>query len=238
MGDNTNEDADVTEIPAAMEMEATLKISMIIKTVEQEEVKDKGIFSIVEGEVKTIHLGGVEDNGMAMTQITETEIIEIEILTVKVIQIGVEDGITITEIKDIVIMEEGEDGTPIHNITILGIHNNPSLQTQITITHHPWDINTGIQSHMTNIHTHNNNNTIHKDPQHPLNKLQIFVSCVIVRVTMTINVNSQVISWPAHKRPLIKADHTTIKTLITGIGHIVTMITTILTDNLFSNGGS
>ena len=40
------------------------------------------------------------------------------------------------------------------------------------------------------------------------------------------------------QKPLIKADHTAIKTLIMGIGHMVMMITMILIDNLFSNGGS
>ena len=44
--------------------------------------------------------------------------------------------------------------------------------------------------------------------------------------------------WPAHKKPLIKADHTATKTLIMGIGHMAMMITMILMDNLFSNGGS
>ena len=238
MGDNTDEDTDATEIPVAVGTEETRIISMTIKTVPPAEVKDNGTFSIVEGEVKKTHLGGVEDNGMEMTQITVTEITGTEILTVKVIQIGVEDGIIITEVKDIVIVEEGEDGIPVHNIMILGIPNNPNLQTQTTIVHHPWDINTDIQSHMINIHTPNNNNTNRKDSQHHLNKLQIFVSCVIVRVTMTINVNLQVILWPAHKKPLIKADHTAIKILITGIGHMVMMITMILMDNLFSNGGS
>ena len=238
MGDNADEDAGVIEISVAMETEETLTIGMITKTSQPAKVKDNGTFSTVEGEGKTSHLGGIEGNGTEMTQITMTEITGIEILIVKVIQIGVEDGIIITEVRDIVIVEEGEDGIPVHNIMILGIHNNPNLRTQITIAHHLWDINTDIQSHMTNIHTPNNNNTHRKDPQHHLSKLQIFVSCVIVRVTMTINVNLQVILWPTHKKPFIKADHTAIKTLITGIGHMVMMITMILVDNLFSNGGS
>ena len=234
MGDNVDEDTDMIEIPMAVETEETL----IIKTAQPAVVKDNGTYSIVEGEGKTTHLGGIEDKGTEMTQITVTEITGIEILMVKVIQIGVEDGIIITEVKAIVIMEEGEDGIPTHNITILVIHNTLNLQTQITIVHHLWDINTDIQSHMTNIHTPNNNNTNRKDPKHHLSKLQIFVSCVIVRVTMTINVNLQVILWPAHKKPLIKADHTAIKTLITGIGYMAMMITMILMDNFFTNRGS
>ena len=238
MRDNADEDADVSEIPAAVEMEETLTIGMITNTAPPAKAKDNEIFSTVEGKDKTTHLGGVADNGTEMTQITVIEITGIEILTVKVIQIGVEDGTIIPEVKAIVIVEEGEDGIPAHNITILGIRNNLNLQTQTTIFHCLWDINTGIQSHMTNIHTPNNNNTNRKDPQHHLSKQQIYVSCVIVRVTMTINVNLQVILWPAHKKPLIKADHTAIKTLITGIGHMAMMITMILMDNLFSNRGS
>ena len=110
-----------------MEMEETRIIGMTIKTVPPAEVKDNRTFSIVEGKVKKTHLGGIEGNGMEMTQITVTEIAGTEILMVKVIQIGVEDGIIITEVKDIVIMEEGEDGIPVHNITILGIPNNPQF---------------------------------------------------------------------------------------------------------------
>ena len=63
-----------------------------------------------------------------MTRITVTETTGIEIPTVKVIQIGVEDGIIIiTEVKDIVIVEEGEDGIPVNNIMIQGINNNPNF---------------------------------------------------------------------------------------------------------------
>ena len=236
MGDNADEDADVIEIPVAMETEEILITGMIIKTGQSAKVKDNGIFNTIEGEGKKIQ--GVEDNGMETTQITVIEITGIEIPMVKVIQTGVEDGIIIIEVKDIVIVEDEEDGIPVNNITIPGIHNNPNSQTKLTIVHHPWDINTGIQSHMTNMHTPNNNNTNRKDPQHHLNKLQIFVSCVIVKAITTINVNLQVILWPAHKKPLIKADHTAIKTLITGIGHMAIMITMTLMGNLFSNGGS
>ena len=88
-----------------------------------------------------------------MTLITVTETTGIEIPTVKVIPTGVEDGIIIIGVKDIVIGAEGEDGIPISNITIQGINNNPNSQTQIIIVHHLWDINTGTQSHMSNTHT-------------------------------------------------------------------------------------
>ena len=174
-----------------------------------------------------------------MILVTVTETIGIEIPTVKVMLTGVEDGIIIMEVKDIVIAEEGEDGIPISNITIQGINNNPNFPTQIIIVHHLWDINIDTQSHMSNTHTPNNNNNINpKCHQLRLNKLQIFVSYVIVNAITIINASLQAISWPTHKKPSIKVGHTAIRTLITGTGHMATMITMTLMGNLFSNGGS
>ena len=83
----------------------------------------------------------------------------------------------------------------------------------------------------------NHNNTSHKGQLH-LNKLQIFVSCAIVKATITISVNLQAILWPAHKKPSIKADNTATRTLIMATGHKVKMITMTLMGNLFSSGGS
>ena len=106
--------------------------------------------------------------------------------------------------------------------------------------YHPlrWDINTGTQSRMSNTCIpHNHNNINHQGQLHP-NKLQIFVSCAIVKATMTINVNLQAILWPAHKKPSIKADHTATRTLIMVTGHKAKMITMTLMGNLFSSGGS
>ena len=174
-----------------------------------------------------------------MTRITMTETIGIEILTVKVTLTGVEDGIIITEVKDTVIVGEGEDGIPLSNTTTQGINRNTNYQIQIIIVHRQWDINTDTQSHMANTHTPNNNNSInHKDCQLHLNKLQTFVSCVIVKAITTSNANLQAISWSVRKKPSIKADHIVTKTLIMGNGHKVTMITTTLMGNLFSSGGS
>ena len=184
------------------------------------------------------HIEVDEDSGMEMTRITVTETIGIEIPMVKVILTGVEDGIIITEVKDIVIMEGGEDGIPISNIMIQGINRNPNFPIQIIIIHHRWNINTDTQSHMANIHTPSNNNNINHKCQLHLNKLQIFVNCVIVKAIMTINANLQVILWPAHKKPLIKADHTVTKTLVMGTGHKAKMITMTLMGNLFSSRGS
>ena len=150
MGDN--EDADVIEVPVAMEMEETLITGMIIKIEVPTVVKDNGTFNTIEGKGKKTHSKVDEDNGMEMTLITMTETTGIEILMVKVILTGVEDGIIIIEVKDIVTGVEGEDGIPISNITIQGINNKPNFQTQIIIVHHLWDINTGTQSHMSNTH--------------------------------------------------------------------------------------
>ena len=211
---------------------------MIIQIAEPAEVKDNGTFSIIEGVDKITHIKVDEDSGMEMTRITMTETIGIEIPMVKVILTGVEDGIIITEVKDIVIVEEGEDGIPISNIMIQCINRNPSFQIQIIIVHHLWVINTDTQSHMANIHTPSDNNNICHKCQVDLSKLQIFVSCVIVKAIMTINANLPAILWPAHKKLLIKAVHTATKTLINGNGHKVTMITMTLMGNLFNSGGS
>ena len=239
IGDNEVGDMDMIEVPVAMEMGATLITGMILRIGEPAKVKDNGTLNIIEGVDKKTHIEGDEDSGTAMTQTTVTEKIGIEIPTVKVILIGVEDGITIIEVKDTVIMAEGEDGIPISNITIKDINRNPSFQIQIIIVHHQWDINIDTQPHMVNIRTpSNNNNTNHKDRQLHLNKLQIFVSYVIVKAITIINTNLQAILWPTHKKPLIKADHTATKTLIMGNGHKAIMTTMTLMGNLFSSGGS
>ena len=135
-------------------------------------------------------------------------------------------------------MEEGDDGIPINSIMIQGINRNSNFQVQITIAHPRWDINTDTQSHMASIHTCSNNNNIRHKCQRHHNKPPIFVSCVIVKAIMIINVNLQVILWHAHKKPLIKADHTVTKTLIMGNGHKAKMITMTLMGSLFSSGGS
>ena len=120
----------------------------------------QGIFIIIEGVDKIIHIEDEEDSGMEMILITVIEPIGIKIPMVKVMLTGVEDGITIAEVKDIVIAGEGGDGIPISNITSQGINNNPNSQIQIIIVHHQWDINIDTQSHMVNIHTPSNNNSI------------------------------------------------------------------------------
>ena len=238
VGDNAAEDADMTEVPVAVEVEVTPITGMITRSAAMAVVKGKEIFNIIEGVDKIIHIKVDKDSGMEMTRITVTEITEIETLMVKVILTGVENGIIITEVKDTAIVEEEEDGIPTSNIMIQGINRNPSFLIQIITIPHQWDINTGTQSRMINTHTpRNHNNTSHKGQLH-LNKLQIFVSCAIVKATMTINVNLQAILWPAHKKPSIKADHTATRTLIMATGHKAKTITMTLMGNLFSSGGS
>ena len=158
-------------------------------------------------------------------------------MTVKVILTGVDDGIIIVEVKDIVIVEEGDDGIPISSIMTQGTNRNPNFKTQITIDHPRWDINTDTQSHMVSIHTRHNNSTRHKC-QRLLNKPRIFVNCATVKAIMITNTNLQATLWHAHKKPLIKADHTVTKTLIMGNGHKVTVTTMTQMGNLFSSRGS
>ena len=218
-------------------MEGTLKTGLIIKIEELATVSHKGIFIITEVEVKIICFEGDEDSGMETTPIIMTEITGIEILKVKVILIGAVDGI-IVEVRDIVIGDEGEDGTLISNIMTQGTNNRHSLQTQIITAHHLWDINTDTQSHMSNTHILSNNNTHLKCRQPHHGKLQISVNCVKVKAIMIINANLQAILWLAHKKPLIKVAHITTKSLIKGSGQMATQTTMTLVGNLFSSGGS
>ena len=71
---------------------------------------------IVEGVVTIIHTEDEEDSGMEMTRITVTETIGTEIMMVKVILTGVDDGIITVEVKDIVIVEEVDDGILVSSI--------------------------------------------------------------------------------------------------------------------------
>ena len=172
MGDNAAEDADMIEVPMAVEVEAALITGMITRSVELATVKHNGTIIIKEGVDKTTHIEVDADSGMEMTQITVTETIGIEIPMVKVTLTGVGDGIIIIEVKDTVIVEEGEDGIPISNITIQGINRNPNIKIRIIIGQHRWDINIDTQSHMANIHTLSNNNNINHKCQLHHNKLQ------------------------------------------------------------------
>ena len=179
--------------PPDVEMVETLIIDMIIRNAEPAAVKDNAILITVEGVDKIIHIEDKEDSGTVMTRITVIETIGIEIPIVKVILTGVEDGIIITEAKDIVIVEEEDDGIPISSIMIQGINRNPNFQIKIITAHHRWGINTDTQSHMASIHIHHNNNNTRHKCQCLLNKPQIFVSCVIVKAIMIINANLQAI---------------------------------------------
>ena len=238
MGGNEDMAVDATELHGAVVKEEILKTGLITKTEELAMASPNETFSILKEEVRIIHIEADEISGMEMIPITGTGIKEIEIPITKVILIGAEDGI-ITEVKDIVIMGEGEDGTQISNIMILGTNNTHNLKTPITITHPRWDSNTATQSHRNNIPIPNNNNNIrHNGPQPHHARLQIFVNCVKIKAIMTINVNLQVILWPECIRPLIKAVLTITKTKVKASGKTVRMIKMTLMGNLFSSGGS
>ena len=232
------EDTEITKALVDVEIMAILITDVTIRNTDLDAVKDNMILTTVEGVVKIIHIEDDEDSGMEMTRITVTETIGIEILMVKVILTGVEDGIITVEVKDIVIVEEGDDGIPISSIMIQGINRNPNFKIQITTDHPRWDINTDTQPHMVSIRTHrNNNNTSHKC-QRLLNKPLISVNCATVKAIMITNANLQATLWHAHTKPLIKADCTVTKTLIMGNGHEAKVITMTQMGNLFSSGGS
>ena len=134
MGGNEDMAVDVTEVHGAMVKEEILKIGLIIKTEEPAVASPNETFSILKEEVRIIHIEADEISGVETIPITGTGIIEIEIPITKVILIGAEDGI-ITEVKDIVIKGEGEDGIQISNIMIPGTNNPHNLKTPITIAH-------------------------------------------------------------------------------------------------------
>ena len=122
------EDAEMIE--GLMEMAETPTIGMIIKIGVPAAVKDSETFNTIKGVDKTTHIEADEDSGMEMTLIIVTETIGIEIPMVKVILTGVEDGIIMVEVKDIMIEGEEEDGIPINNITIQGINKNPICESK------------------------------------------------------------------------------------------------------------
>ena len=174
MGDNGAEDGDMTEVPVAVAVEATPITSMITRSAELAVVKDKETFNIIKGVDKITHIKVDVDSGMEMTRITMTETTGIEILMVKVTLTGVENGIIITEVKDIVIVEEGGRWNPNQQYHDPGYQQESQFLIQIIIVHHRWDINTDIKSHMANTHIPSNNNNINHKGQLHRNKLQIF----------------------------------------------------------------
>ena len=135
MGDNAAEDAEITEALVVVEIIAIPITAMTIKNEDLDAAKDNVIQITVEGMVMIIHTKDEEDSGMEMTRITVTETIGIEIMIVKVILTGVDDGIIIVEVKDIVIMEEVDNGIPISSIMTQDSNRNPNFKTQITINH-------------------------------------------------------------------------------------------------------
>ena len=108
---------------------------MTIKNEDLDAAKDNVIQITVEGVVMIIHTKDEEDSGLEMTRITVTETIGIEIMIDKVILTGVDDGIIIVEVKDIVIVEEVDIGIPISSIMIQDTNRNPNFKLLITIDH-------------------------------------------------------------------------------------------------------
>ena len=85
------------------------------------------------------------------------------------------------------------------------------------------------------MHTHRNNNSTRHKCQRLLNKPLILVNCATVKAIMITNANLQATLWHAHKKPLIKADHTVTKTLIMGNDHKAKVTTMTQMGNLFSS---
>ena len=84
------EDADMIEVPVAVEVEAIPITGMITRSAELAVVKDKETFIIIKGVDKITHIEVDIDSGMEMTQITVTETTGLEIPMVKVTLTGVE----------------------------------------------------------------------------------------------------------------------------------------------------
>ena len=99
---------------------------MTINSEDLDSAKANVIQIIVEGVVTIIHTEDEQDSGMEMTRITVTETIGTEIMMVKVILTGVDDGIIIVEIKDIVIEEEVDDGILVSSIMTQGTTRIPN----------------------------------------------------------------------------------------------------------------
>ena len=234
--DNEAKGAEITvglEDGAALE---TLTINMTIRIEGKVEVKEEGSLQITEEEVKILFLEADADNGMVTTRVTVTETIGIEIMMVTTMGTEVGEGMAI-EGKVIVIEDGEDDGIQIPNTLNKNIHN--TIPTRIITSPLLWDANININCPMSNTQpTHNHNSNIHSSRPHNRGKQLIYVSCVKTKVTMTINANLQVTSWPEHKKRLTKAVHTITRTQIKGSGQTGTMIMMTPMASLFSKGGS
>ena len=232
-------EAEGTEMTAALEDGAaleTLTIDITIKIKGEVEVKEEGSLWITEAEVKTISLRVDADNGMVTIRVTVTETIGIETMTVIIMGTEVGDGMAI-ESKVKVIEEREDNGTKIPNTLNKSIHY--TILIKIITGPLLWDANINTNCPMSNTHpTHNCNSSIHSDHLHNRDKWPIYVSCVRIKATMTINANLQVILWPEHKKHLTKTVRTINRTQIKGSGQMGTMIMKTPMANLFSKGGS
>ena len=210
-------------------------IDMKIKIEGEVEVKVEGSITKIEVEVKKTFEGEDVGHGRIMIPITVIGTIGINSVKAKTIVIEVGDG-TATGDKMMVIEAEVDDG-----INTINIPHKNILKTicRLIITGpHQWDVSTNTKCCMNNTHPTHNSNNMPNGSQHNQGKLQIYVNYVKTRATMIINVSSQAILWPEHKRHLIKATHIIIKTLLKGNGQLGKMIMMTPMASLFSSGGS
>ena len=192
-------------------------IDMIIKIEGEVEVKVEGSITRIEEGVKKIFQGADAGHGRIMIPTTVIGIIGIDPVKAKAIVTEVGDG-TATGDKMMVTEAEVDDGINMINIPH---KNTPKVTCRLIITGpHQWDVSTNIKCHMNNTHpTHNSNNMPNGHP-HNQGKLQIYVNYAKTKATMIINASLQAISWPEHKRCLIKAAHIIIKNLLKGNGQL------------------
>ena len=234
MGKGKGEGVMTAVIEDAGVME-TQTIDMKIKIEGEVEVKVKGSIMKIEVEVKKTFQGADVGHGRIMIPITMIGITGIDPMKAKTIVIEVGDG-TATGDKMMVTEAAVDDGTNTINIP----HRNilKTIRRLIITGPHQWDVSTNTKCRTNNTHpTHNSNNMPNGRP-HNQDKLQIYVNYVKTRATMIINVSSQAILWPEHKRHLIKAARIIIKTLLKGNGQLGRMIMMTPMASLFSSGGS
>ena len=165
-----------------------------------------------------------------------TETIGKETMTVTVMAIEVGDGMA-TEGK-VIARDDGEgDGIQIPTILRKNIHK--TIRHKITTSPLLWDDNINTNCPMSNtLPTHNHNSNTHRGHPHNRDKWPIYVSCVRIKSTMIINANLPVISWPEHKKHLIKATCIILMFHIKENGQMGIMIMMTPMANLFSKRGS
>ena len=229
-------DVAVTAAPKDGVATEIVIIDMKIKIAAVVKVKVEENLMIIRDEVKKTFRGEGEGHGKTMREVIVIVIIAKETMMAKITVIEAGDGMA-TGDKVMVTEAEVDDGMKTPNI-----HNKTTLKTihcQIITSPHRWDGNTSTNCHMSNTRlTLNRLNSTTKGHPHNHARPQTYASYAKIKATMIINANSQAISWPEHKRHLIRAVPIIIKNQIKGIGQMgITTMTTLMA-NLFSSGGS